>query len=125
MTNGIIYKFAIISICVLLLSACNWNKRTEFIPVYVEVPIIHPPPYNDLRLNNPQIDALDKIMLSERASKMDDNEIIYVLDEYNMRLWLDDDVSKLEYLQYEKHRADYYKTYIDDFNKRIKEMNNK
>lgn len=124
MRNGSLFKLTLISI-LLMLSACNWNKKTEFVPVYMEIPIVHPEPYSGFKLNDPKIEVMDKTSIENRIKSIRDGELLYILDEHNMRKLLEDDVSKLEYLQHESMRANFYKKYIDDYNSRIKDRNHK
>lgn len=106
-----------------MLSACKWSVKTETIPVYMEIPVVHPEPYTGFILNTPMIEAVDKITLRAKLENMRETDVYYILDGYGMRNLLDDEVSKLEYMQHESSRANYYKTYITDYNARIKEMN--
>lgn len=124
MRNGSLFKVTLL-IVMLMLSACNWNKKTEFVPVYLEIPVVHPAPYSGFKLNEPKIEVVNKFSLEDKLKSIRDDEIFYMLDEHNMRELLEDDVSKLEYLQHESMRANYYKQYIDDYNSRIKDRNHK
>lgn len=124
MRNGNLFKFGLI-VLTLMLSACNWNKKTEFVPVYLEIPIVHPEQYSGFKLNEPKIEVVNKMSLEAKIKLIKDDELFYILDESNMRKLLEDDVSKLEYLQHESMRANYYKNYIEDYNSRIKERNHK
>ncbi len=123
MINGKYAKLLLIIPFMMLITSCSLLKQTVYVPVYTEVPIVHPNQYNDFKLHSPNIEVVNKQLLQDKMKNLHESDILYILNEQSMQQMLEDDLAKLEYLQYETMRANYYKTYIDDYNSRIKELN--
>lgn len=123
MINGKYAKLLFIAPFMMLITSCSWFKQTVYVPVYTEIPIVHPSQYNDFKLHSPNIEVVNKQLLEDKMKSLNESDILYILNEQSMQQMLEDDLSKLEYLQYETMRANYYRNYINDYNIRIKELN--
>lgn len=109
---------------IIFLSGCSiFQKKTEFVPVYSEIPIVHPKEPDELHLVTPTVTAINKERLTSLLNTMSDNDIFYILSPQALQLLLNNDVSKLEYMQHESKRANFYKDYINEYNLRIREKN--
>lgn len=108
----------------LSLSACK--TRIVKVPVYQEVVVQHPTETPPPSLANPPIRAVGaKDIVVEAGRPENADKIYYVLNQEALNALLLDDVAKLEYAQSETRRADFYRDVIEQFNKRVRELNEK
>lgn len=57
------------------------------------------------------------------SAQTDKTQRLYIMTQEQFEARLNDDVDKLELCQYENTRAEYYRTFIDNYNKTVKERN--
>ncbi len=106
----------------LSLSACK--PQIIKVPVYQEVVVQHPTETPPPALTNPPIRAVGARDIAAEASRPENvDKIYYVLNQETLNAWLLDEVAKLEYAQSETRRANFYRDVIEQFNKRVREIN--
>lgn len=106
----------------LSLSACK--PQIIKVPVYQEIVVQHPTETPPPVLNNPPIRVFRGRDLAAEASRPENADKTYVLRtiEEEEKLYLDI-VAMLEYAQSETRRANFNRDVIEQFNKRVREIN--
>lgn len=105
----------------LFITGCTMFQRpVQFVPVLTEIPIVHPKVVDPLTLENPTITAVNREKLSKILHEMTDVDVYYIMAPQSLQLLLNNDVTKLEYIQYETKRANFYRDYINEYNERVK-----
>lgn len=108
----------------LALALTGCKSQIVKVPVYQEIVVQHPTQTPSPTVANPPIRAVGAGEISAEAALPENSgRIYYVLSQEALNALLTDDVAKLEYAQSETLRANFYKKIIEDFNARVRELN--
>ena len=116
-------RYAILALMAVVLSGC-FKPDTRTIAVRQEVPIVHPENPAPPVLRNPNITIANQQDLQRMSSDpANANAFFYVLTQEEMQALLSDDADKLLLTRQLQRIVDFYKTFIDDYNRRVREEN--
>ena len=108
----------------MLVGCTAFKRNTLVIPQYQELQVVHPAPLAPLSLTDVDFEVWS---LQDLKHEADAPTVIggvyYVLDRQSLNSLLNNDISKLEYVQYEHMRAEFYKNAIEQYNIKIKNRN--